>query len=475
MRNLTLLTDLYELTMMSGYLKENKQDQWATFDVFYRKSDAIDMCIFAGLEQVIDYINNLRFTPDDIEYLRGLNIFEEDFLIALKNFSFSGDIYSVREGEVVFAGEPIMTVRAPIFEAQFIETAILNMINHQTLIATKASKIVRQANGASIMEFGARRAQGPDAAIYGSRASIIGGCDSTSNVIAAKMFDVPASGTHAHSWVMSFPTELDAFRAYAKLFPTKCLLLVDTYDTLGSGVPNAIKVFDELRAEGYEPMGIRLDSGDLAYLSKKARKMLDEAGYPDAVICASGDIDEHILASLNLQGAKIDLYGIGTKLVTALPVSALGGVYKLAELMEDGVMVPKIKLSDTRIKMTNPGFKSVYRLYNKDGMAEADLITLKDETIDESAPLEIFDPIDTWKRMTLKDFTARELHVQVYEKGKQVYFSPSVKEIRDYAKKCQSEIFEENLRLTNPHVYKVDLSQKLYDLKHELLTKKGNR
>lgn len=475
MRNLTLLTDLYELTMMSGYLKENKQDQWATFDVFYRKSDTIDMCIFAGLEQVIDYINNLRFTPDDIDYLRGLNIFEEDFLKALENFSFTGDIYSVREGEVVFAGEPIMTVRAPIFEAQFIETAILNMVNHQTLIATKASKIVRQAKGASIMEFGARRAQGPDAAIYGSRASIIGGCDSTSNVIAAKMFDVPASGTHAHSWVMSFPTELDAFRAYARLFPTKCLLLVDTYDTLGSGVPNAIKVFDELRAQGYEPLGIRLDSGDLAYLSKKARQMLDEAGYPDAIICASGDIDEYILASLNLQGAKIDLYGIGTKLVTALPVSALGGVYKLAELMEDGVMVPKIKLSDTRIKMTNPGFKSVYRLYNKDGMAEADLITLKDESIDETSPLEIFDPIDTWKRMTLKDFTARELHVQVYDKGKQVYFSPTVREIRDYAKKCQSEIFEENLRLTNPHVYKVDLSQKLYDLKHELLTKKGNR
>lgn len=475
MRNLTLLTDLYELTMMSGYLKENKQNQWATFDVFYRKSDAIDMCIFAGLEQVIDYINNLRFTPDDIEYLRDLNIFEEDFLKALENFSFTGDIYSVREGEVVFAGEPLMTVRAPIFEAQFIETAILNILNHQTLIATKASKIVRQAKGAAIMEFGARRAQGPDAAIYGSRASIIGGCDSTSNVIAAKMFDVPASGTHAHSWVMSFPTELDAFRAYARLFPTKCLLLVDTYDTLGSGVPNAIKVFDELRAEGYEPMGIRLDSGDLAYLSKKARQMLDEAGYPDAIICASGDIDEHILASLNLQGAKIDLYGIGTKLVTALPVSALGGVYKLAELMEDGVMVPKIKLSDTRIKMTNPGFKSVYRLYNKDGMAEADLITLKDEVIDTTSPLEIFDPIDTWKRMTLKEFTARELHVQVYDKGKQVYFSPSVREIRDYAKKCQSEIFEENLRLTNPHVYKVDLSQKLYDLKHELLTKKGNR
>ncbi len=471
MRNLTLLTDLYEMTMMSGFLKEGKENEWATFDVFYRKTENIDMCIACGLEQVIDYINNLHFDKEDLDYLRGLNIFEEAFIGKLKDFRFTGDIYAVKEGEVVFASEPIMTIRAPIFEAQFIETAILNILNHQTLIATKASKIVREADGAGVMEFGARRAQGPDAAIYGSRAAIIGGCGSTSNVLAAQMFGCAAAGTHAHSWVMSFPTELDAFRSYAKLFPKKCMLLVDTYDTLNSGVPNAIKVFDELKAKGYKPLGIRLDSGDLSYLSKQARKMLDDAGYTDAIICASGDIDENIIASLKLQGAKIDLYGIGTKLVTAHPVSALGGVYKLAELEEDGKMLPKMKVSNTREKMTNPGFKTVYRLYNSDGKAEADLITLKDEIIDTTKPLTIFDPADTWKKMTLTDFSIRELMVQIYDKGRQIYDVPTVKECAEYAKKCQGEFFEENLRLINPRRYYVDLSDKLYDLKAKMLRK----
>ncbi len=382
MRNLTLLTDLYQLTMMYGYSKNKQMNEVAVFDVFYR-GVGNNYAIACGLEQVVDYVLGLKFEDEDIEYLRSLNTFDEEFLTLLKNFKFTGDIYAVPEGTVIFPQEPILTVKARMFEAQFIETAILCILNHQTLIATKTAKVVYAAKGGSIAEFGLRRAQGPDAGIYGARAAIIAGCQSTSNVLAGKMFDVPVSGTHAHSWVMSFPTELDAFRAYADIYPNKCLLLCDTYDTLGSGVPNAITVFKELRAKGYEPIGIRLDSGDLAYLSREARKMLDEAGFEKAIICASGDIDENILQSLATQNACIDSWGIGTKLITSMDCPSLGGVYKLAGIEIDGVLTPKMKMSDTPAKITNPGFKKIVRLYDKNtDKAIADLIALQEENFD---------------------------------------------------------------------------------------------
>lgn len=471
MRNLTMMTDLYQLTMMNGYVEFGKDNDVAVFDVFYRETNDINLCVACGLEQVIDYIVNLHFTEDDIAYLEGLNLFSKKFIEKIRNFRFTGDIYAVKEGEIVFAGEPLLTVKAPIFEAQLIETAILNILNHQTLIATKAAKIVGEAHGAKVMEFGLRRAQGPDAGIYGTRAAMVGGCSSTSNVFAAKEFRVPPAGTHAHSWVMSFQNEIDAFRAYAKMFPKNCLLLVDTYDTVRSGIPNAITVFRELRESGYEPVGIRLDSGDLAYLSKKARRMLDDAGFPDAIICASGDIDEYILASLNQQGAKIDLYGIGTKLITGLPTPALGGVYKMSELTENGVVTPKIKVSDTREKITNPAFKTIYRIYDKEGQAVADLIALRSETFDDTKPMTIFDPVDTWKRTTLTEYSMREMMTKIFDQGKLIYNSPSLKEIAEYQKARRAEFSSEHLRLVNPHRYKVDLSDALYALKTKLLQK----
>ena len=365
-RNLTLLTDLYQLTMMNGYLRNGKQRDIAVFDLFFRRNNVITYSVAAGLEQAVDYIRNIHFEADDIQYLRSLGLFDEEFLEYLRTFRFTGDLYAVPEGTVVFPEEPIITVRAPILEAQFVETALLNMVNHQTLIASKSAKVAYAARGDTVMEFGLRRAQGPDAGIYGARASVIGGCRSTSNVIAGKMFGIPVAGTHAHSWVMNFPSEYEAFRAYARLFPDACLLLVDTYDTLRSGVPNAIRVFDELRAAGHEPKGIRLDSGDLAYLSKRAREMLDDAGYPNAIICASGDLDEYLINSLKNQGAKIDLWGVGTKLITSADMPALGGVYKLSALYPaEGGEIPKIKLSDNSDKITNPAFKDVYRIYDK--------------------------------------------------------------------------------------------------------------
>lgn len=464
MRNLTLLTDLYQLTMMNAYLKTGKADTMANFDVFYRSKEHLDFAICAGLEQVIDYINNLHFDESDIEYLKSLHLFGEDFFDALRSFRFTGSISAIREGEVIFPGEPILTVTAPLFQAQLVETAILNMINHQTLIATKAFKISQEAKGV-VMEFGLRRAQGPDAGIYGARAAIIGGCASTSNVLTAKMYNVPCSGTHAHSWVMSFPTELEAFRAYAEIYPKNTLLLVDTYDTLRSGVPNAIKVFDEMKAKGLKPMGIRLDSGDLAYLTKKARKMLDDAGHTDCKICVSGDLDEYILSSLDKQGAKIDSYGVGTKLITSSLTPALGGVYKLSALQVDGKWEPKIKLSDTTEKITNPGIKTTYRIYDEEKMAFADLICLKNETFDTTKPLTIFHPIETWKKTTLTKYSMRNLMVDVFVDGKQVYTSPSLTEIAAYSKLVRSEFWEEYLRLVNPNIYKVDLSDGLYNLK----------
>ena len=396
MRNLTLLTDFYQLTMMNGYLKCGTADREAVFDVFYRGGAELSYVVTAGLEQVVEYIENLHFEETDIEYLRGLKCFDEEFLTALKNFKFTGDVYSVPEGTVMFPFEPLLTVKAPLFQAQLVETAILCILNHQTLIATKAARL-SNATKSTILEFGLRRAQGPDAGIYGARAAYIGGCRSTSNVLAGQMFDIAVKGTHAHAWVMSFPDELSAFRAYAELYPDNCLLLVDTYDTLKSGVPNAIKVFDELKAKGYKPSGIRLDSGDLAYLSKQARKMLDAAGHEDCKIFASGDIDEDVLLSLQIQGAKIDIYGIGTRLITSYRQPSLGGVYKLAAMEdENGVLVPKMKLSDSKVKMTNPGLKKVVRLYNEDGMAEADLICLKEETFDTAKPLTIYHPEKHW-------------------------------------------------------------------------------
>ncbi len=471
MRNLTMLTDLYQLTMMQGYFRYNMGKNEAVFDLFFRKTkENSAYAVMAGVKSVIDYINNLHFDEEDIAYLRSLELFDEPFLRYLSELRFTGEIYAIPEGTVVFPFEPLLRVKAPIMQAQLVETALLNLVNHQTLIATKASRIVYAANGDSVLEFGLRRAQGPDAGIYGARAAIIGGCDATSNVLTGQMFNIAVRGTHAHSWVMSFPDELSAFRAYAEIFPTSCMLLVDTYDTLRSGVPNAIKVFEELREKGYKPVGIRLDSGDLAYLSKKARDMLDEAGFPEARIFASSDLDETVIRDLKAQGARINVWGVGTRLITSDDCPALGGVYKLGAEIIDGVIVPKIKMSDNPAKVTNPGYKKIYRLYKKkNGKAIADLITLEDETIDENAPLRIFDPVQTWKSMTLTDFTARELLVPIFKDGKQVYESPDVMEIQRYAQQELNTMWEEYKRLLNPHVYKVDLSDKLYDLKQKLI------
>ena len=470
-RNLTLLTDLYQLTMMDGYLKNGKEKDIAVFDLFFRRNNIITYSVAAGLEQALDYVLNIRFEKQDIEYLRSLGLFDETFLSYLKKFRFTGDVYAVPEGTVVFPEEPIVTVRAPLLEAQFLETALLNIVNHQTLIASKSAKVAYAAKGDSVMEFGLRRAQGPDAGIYGARASVIGGCRSTSNVLAGQTFGIPVAGTHAHSWVMNFPTEYEAFSAYAKMYPDACLLLVDTYDTLHSGVPNAIRVFRELRAAGHEPKGIRLDSGDLAYLSKMARAMLDEAGFPDAIICASGDLDEYLINSLKNQGACIDLWGVGTKLITSADMPALGGVYKLSALHTGDSEVPKIKLSDNSDKITNPGFKQVYRIYdNKTGKAEADLIALRDEEFDEKQPLTIFHPKDTWKKTTFTDYTMRPLSRLYIKDGKLLSPLPALTDICTYAEGEKESFWDEYKRPDNPHVYKVDLSQRLFDLKNQLIS-----
>lgn len=478
MRNLTLLTDLYEITMMQAYFKNNNKNKMAIFDVFYRKNPMDGgYAISAGLEQVIEYINNLHFTEDDINYLASLKIFEDDFLDYLKNFKFTGDIYAIPEGSVMFPREPILKVIAPIMEAQFIETAILNILNHQSLIATKAARICYAAEGDGIMEFGLRRAQGPDAGIYGARAAVIGGCAGTSNVLTGQMFDVPVMGTHAHSWIMSFDDEYTAFYTYAKLYPMACTLLVDTYDTLNSGVPNAIKVFKQMKNEGIElkNYGIRLDSGDLAYLSKKARKMLDDAGFKDATITASNDLDEFLIASLKMQGAEITNWGVGTNLITSKDCPSFGGVYKLAAIMEDGEnFTPKIKLSDNSEKITNPGNKKIYRIYEKENnKIKADLICLENETFTENEDMHLFDPHEPWKKTVLKagTFTLKELLVKVFDKGQCVYHSDSVMKLRDFAISEMETLWEETKRFENPHQVYVDLSQKLYDIKISLLEK----
>ena len=472
MRNLTLMTDLYELTMMNGYLRHGMENNRACFDLFYRKrGDMTAYCIAAGLEQAIEYVQNLRFSDDDIAYLESLGIFDDAFLTYLRTFHFTGEILAIPEGSIVFPDEPILRVTAPIMEAQLLETALLNIINHQTLIATKASRVVQAARGDSVLEFGLRRAQGPDAGIYGARAAIIGGCQLTSNVLTGRLFNVPVGGTHAHSWVMSFPDELTAFRAYADVFPRNCLLLVDTYDTLSSGVPNAITVFKELKAKGYQPVGIRLDSGDLAFLSRQARKMLDEAGFKDDKIFASGDLDEEVIWDLKAQGAAIDVWGVGTRLITSMDNPALGGVYKLCAEEVNGVYVPRIKISENPAKVTNPGKKQFYRFYdNRTGRALADLIALEEEDYSSGEPVEIFDPNNTWKRMTLCDYTARKMLIPVFIDGELVYEKPSLQEITAYSKQELETFWDEYKRLHSPHRYKVDLSKALYDLKHTLLS-----
>lgn len=473
--NLTLLTDLYEMTMMQGYFKSNNQET-VVFDAFYRSNPCGGgYAICAGLDQIIDYIKNLHFSEEDLSYLRSLGIFDEDFLSYLGNFSFSGDIYAIPEGSIIFPREPLIKVIAPIMEAQLIETAILNILNHQSLIATKAARVCYAAKGDSVMEFGLRRAQGPDSGIYGARAAIIGGCKGTSNVLAGQLFDVPVLGTHAHSWIMSFPDEYTAFRKYAWLYPSACTLLVDTYDTLKSGVPNAIRVFTEMKEAGI-PLtnyGIRMDSGDLAYLSKKVRRMLDEAGFSDAVISASNDLDEYLIQSLKFQGAMITSWGVGTNLITSKDNPAFGGVYKLAAIQAaDGSFLPKIKLSENTEKVTNPGNKAVYRIYDNDtGKIRADYICLVGETFDTEKDLILFDPNEPWKKTRLAggSYHMRELLIPVFQNGKCVYTSPSVMEIQAFCTREKETIWDETKRFVNPAKIYVDLSDKLYQTKQQLL------
>jgi nicotinate phosphoribosyltransferase len=476
-RNLTMLVDFYELTMGNGYLQSDVGNTVAYFDMFFRRvPDGGGYCIMSGVQQLMEYLSNLKFTECDIEYLRSKEIFSEEFINYLKNFKFTCDVWAVPEGNPVFPNEPLVTVRGPVIQAQFIETMILLTINHQTLIATKASRICRAAGGRPVMEFGSRRAQGYDGAIYGARAALIGGCSSTACTIADQMFNIPAVGTMAHSWVQLFPTEYDAFKAWAEAYPTNCTLLVDTYNVLKSGIPNAIKVFDEvLKPQGLRPSGIRIDSGDITYLTKKSREMLDSAGYEDVKIIISNSLDEYIILDVLNQGAKVDGFGVGERLITAKSEPVFGGVYKLTAIEEDGEIIPKIKISENEEKITNPGFKKIYRIFDKNtDKAIADLLTLHDETIDESRTLEIFDPIHTWKKKRLKNYYVKELMVKIFDKGKPVYTSPDVLEIRDFAKKETEKLWTEVLRFENPHTYYVDLSTSLWGLKQRLLHKYSN-
>ena len=470
-RNLTMMTDLYQLTMMYGHFVRGSKDE-AVFDLFFREPTGNSTyAIVAGLEQAIDYIKNLHFSAEDVAYLEGLHLFSEEFLQYLREFSFTGDLYAIPEGTPVFPGEPLLRVKAPVMQAQLVETALLTIVNHQTLIATKANRVCYAAGDTSVMEFGLRRAQGPDAGIYGARAAMIGGCVGTSNVLTGQMFDIPVMGTHGHSWVMSFDSELEAFRAYAKVYPDECLLLVDTYDVIRQGIPNAITVFKELRAQGHEPLGIRIDSGDLAYLSKKARKMLDDAGWTDCKISVSNSLDEYLIQDMLLQGAQIDMFGVGERLITAKSEPVFGGVYKLVAVEEpDGTIVPKIKVSENVEKITVPHFKKVYRFYGRDnGKALADYMALHDETVDDTRDLTIFDPLATWKKKRIYNFEARELLVPVFLHGKRVYDSPPLPEIREYCRQQIDTLWDEVKRFDYPHKYYVDLSDKLWDIQQHLL------
>lgn len=472
-RNLTLLADFYELTMANGYYQNGIADKISYFDMFFRTvPDNGGFAVMAGVEQLISYLDGLKFTERDIKFLRSKNCFSEGFLDYLRNFKFECDVWAIPEGTPIFPHEPLVTVRGPAAQAQFIETMVLLSINHQSLIATKANRIVRAAEGRPVMEFGSRRAQGYDGAILGARAAFIGGCAGTACTVCERDDGIPALGTMAHSWIQMFPTELDAFRAYAKAYPEDTTLLVDTYSVLRSGVPNAITVFKEMRAEGYEPKGIRIDSGDITYLSKHARKMLDAEGFKNVKIVASNSLDEYIIKDILRQGAKIDSFGVGERLITSRSEPVFGGVYKLSAVEEDGKIIPKIKLSENTSKITNPDFKTLWRLYdNFSGMAVADVITCADEEIVSGKPYELFDPEFTYKRKTVVNFTAKKLQVQLYQKGRRVYESPSVAEIKDYCKAQLDTIWDEVKRFENPHGYYVDLSKKLWDKKQELLMK----
>ncbi len=471
-RNLTMLCDFYEITMGNGYFKSGIGDRMVYFDAFYRDNpDNGGYAIAAGLEQIVNYINELYFDNDDIEYLRSKGCFDEEFLTYLRSFRFTGDMWAVPEGTVVFPGEPLITVRAPAIEAQFIETYLLMALNHQSLIATKASRMTRAAKGRPISEFGSRRAQGADAAILGARAAYIGGCAGTACTITDEAYGVPATGTMAHSWVQMFDDEYTAFKTYCEIYPENCTLLVDTYNVLESGIPNAIKAFREvLVPRGITRCGIRIDSGDITYLTKKARAMLTEAGFPQCKIVISNSLDEYIIRELIRQGAEIDAFGIGERLITSKSDPVFGAVYKLCAIERDGEIVPKIKISENVGKITTPHFKKVYRLRGREtGKAEADLLCVHDEVIDDSRPLEIFDPEYTWKRKTLTDFIATELLVQVFRGGRQVYNLPALDDIRRH---CADEIegmWDEVRRFTNPHNYYVDLSERLWQIKHDLI------
>ncbi len=476
--NMTMLCDFYELTMGNGYFRNGYKDRITYFDVFFRKvPDQGGFAIAAGLEQLIDYIENLHFSEEDIAYLRGRNLFCEEFLDYLRNFRFTGDIYAIPEGTPVFPREPLVVVRAPSIEAQLIETFTLLTINHQSLIATKANRICRAANGRTVLEFGSRRAQGADAAIIGARAAYIGGCAGTACTISDQLYGVPAGGTMAHAWVQMFDTEYEAFKTYCETYPTNATLLVDTYNTLKSGVPNAIRAFNEvLRPMGISKCGIRLDSGDMAYLSQKARKMLDEAGWPECQISVSNSLDERLIQNLFLQGAQIDMFGVGERMITAKSEPVFGGVYKLTAVEnEKGEIIPKIKCSENVEKITIPHFKKVYRLYNRDnGKAIADYMTVHDEVVDENEPLMLFDPYATWKTKNVCNFEARELLVPVFLNGKKVYQSPALKDIQTYCKQQVNTLWDEIKRFDNPQTYYVDLSQKLWDIQQDLLRKNRN-
>ena len=475
-QNYSMLCDFYQLTMGNGYYKTKHAERIAYFDMFFRRvPDGGGYAIAAGLEQVVEYINSLHFGEEDIEFLRGKGIFEEGFLDYLRDFKFTGDIWAVPEGTPVFPHEPLLTVRAPAIQAQLIETMVLLLVNHQSLIATKASRIVQAADGRAISEFGSRRAQGASGALLGARAAYIAGCTGTACVLADKLYGVPSTGTMAHSWVQMFDTELEAFEEYCRTYPDSTTLLVDTYNVLKSGVPNAIKAFDNiLKPLGARPKGIRLDSGDIAYLSIKARKMLDEAGYPDCKIVASNSLDEYIITDLLRQGAKIDLFGVGERLITAKSEPVFGGVYKLVATEENGAITPKIKISENVEKITNPHFKKLDRLYdNKTGKAIADQLCVYDEEIDSTKPLTIFHPNYTWKKKRVDNFTAKPLQVPVFIGGKQVYELPSIQEIRSYCLEQKQTLWDEIKRFENPHNYYVDLSRKLWDIKHGLLDSKG--
>lgn len=471
-KNLTMIMDLYELTMSNGIFDSERRNEITYFDMFFRRvPDDGGYAVMAGIEQLIEYMNNLEFSDDDIAYLRGLKLFSDDFIDYLKDFKFTCDVWAMPEGTVIFPHEPIVTVRGPAMQAMMLETMLLLTINHQSLIATKANRIARAADGRPVMEFGARRAHGYGAAYYGARAAVIGGCAGTSCLLTAKDFDVPPSGTMAHSWVQLFDDEYSAFKAYAEKYPDSCMLLVDTYNVLKSGIPNAIKVFDEvLKPLGKRPLGIRIDSGDITYITKKARKMLDDAGYSDCKICVSNSLDEYLIRDMIFQGAKVDSYGVGERLITASSEAVFGGVYKLAAVERNGEIIPKIKISENPAKITLPGVKIPWRLYDRTtGKAIADVITLGDEKISSDEPYEIFDPEHTWKRKVVTDFVSKKLQVKIFDKGRQVYTSPSVKEISKFRAEQVDSLWDEVTRFENPHTYYVDLSEKLWNLRDELL------